>query len=363
MKKYPLLFLLLLLGLPLVKAYDFDDYAPTGQRLCFQIISAENHTCGIVRNDGDLPAGELVVPQQVMFQEEAYRVVELLSVMDACTGYHGAFESCEGLTHVTLPNSIIAIGGHAFGECAALVSVALPDSLVTLGPETFAGCISLAQINLPSTLTYIPQGMFRGCVSLERVELPAGIQTLEGYAFYDCERLSQITLNESLETIDEEVFSGCRALTMIDLPATLGYVGEYVFHHCDGLLEIISRNEVPPLVADVCAFYGVRESIPLRVPAIAMSAYAEAYGWNRFSNITSIEGNCVQDVDGEANEILVKEGKIKIVGAKSRVIIADVMGRVLFNDYCVSDSSFVVPQRGIYLVTIGSAPASKVMVF
>lgn len=52
------------------------------------------------------------------------------------------FDSCAGLTGVTLPETVREIGDYAFRACAALEYVYLPAALEKIGEGAFAGCSS-----------------------------------------------------------------------------------------------------------------------------------------------------------------------------------------------------------------------------
>ena len=48
-----------------------------------------------------------------------------------CIGY-AAFQSCDALHSVTIPDSVTSIGNQAFQSCSALQSVTIPDSVTTV---------------------------------------------------------------------------------------------------------------------------------------------------------------------------------------------------------------------------------------
>lgn len=52
------------------------------------------------------------------------------------------FDSCTGLTGVTLPETVREIGDYAFRACTALEYVYLPPALETVGEGVFSGCSS-----------------------------------------------------------------------------------------------------------------------------------------------------------------------------------------------------------------------------
>ena len=62
-----------------------------------------------------------------------------------------AFESCSGLTSVTIPDSVTSIGNYAFYNCNSLTSVTIGNGVTSIGRGTFALCSSLASITFNGT--------------------------------------------------------------------------------------------------------------------------------------------------------------------------------------------------------------------
>ena len=54
-----------------------------------------------------------------------------------------AFDSCSGLTNVTIPNSVTSIGNEAFRDCTGLTSVTIPNSVTNIGQGAFIFCYNL----------------------------------------------------------------------------------------------------------------------------------------------------------------------------------------------------------------------------
>lgn len=81
-----------------------------------------------------------------------------------------AFERSE-INSITIPNTIIEIGSHAFILCESLYTVIFEDNSVlqTIGESAFAMCTQLHSIELPESLVNIGRQAFGGCSNLEIV--------------------------------------------------------------------------------------------------------------------------------------------------------------------------------------------------
>lgn len=75
----------------------------------------------------------------------------------------GAFELCESLTSVTIPESVTEIGGNAFNNCTTLTSVTIPEGMMVIGELAFTDCTSLSSVTLPDSMTRIGDGAFMNC--------------------------------------------------------------------------------------------------------------------------------------------------------------------------------------------------------
>ena len=80
-----------------------------------------------------------------------------------------AFHGCNGLTSVTIPNSIRSIVDHAFKNCSGLTSVTIPNSVTSIGSVAFYGCSSLTSVTFGNSVTSIGYGAFYNCTGLTEV--------------------------------------------------------------------------------------------------------------------------------------------------------------------------------------------------
>ena len=149
-----------------------------------------------------------------------------------------AFEDCENLNSIQLPESITSIGDRAFYDCESLSSIQLPESVTSIGDSAFYYCVSLNSIQLPENLTNIGNAAFYHCDSLISIKLPERLTSIGDEVFYHCTSLSSITLPEGLTSIGNSVFKYCKSLSKIILPEGLKSIGKEAFFHCASLRSI-----------------------------------------------------------------------------------------------------------------------------
>ena len=77
-----------------------------------------------------------------------------------------AFQGCESLTSINIPNSVTTIGTHAFWGCKSLTNINIQNGVTTIGYEAFRLCESLTSINIPNSVTTIGMYAFLGCINL-----------------------------------------------------------------------------------------------------------------------------------------------------------------------------------------------------
>ena len=82
-----------------------------------------------------------------------------------------AFELCEELKKVELPEGITEIGRRAFSDCCRLETINLPKSLKSIGRLAFSGCTSLNNLEVPESVVNTANQTFQGCLGLTSVKL------------------------------------------------------------------------------------------------------------------------------------------------------------------------------------------------
>ena len=82
-----------------------------------------------------------------------------------------AFTLCTSLTSITIPSSVISIGGAFYG-CFSLKSIKIPSSVTSIGSYAFERCTSLTSIKIPSSVTSMGSGVFSHyCSNLQTINV------------------------------------------------------------------------------------------------------------------------------------------------------------------------------------------------
>ena len=160
-------------------------------------------------------------------------------IPDGVTSIAGsAFENCTGLKLVSLPQGLTDIGNYAFYNCMSLTGIALPDSVTGIGSYAFYGCGGLTSMVLPEGLTSIGENTFSACASLADIVLPSTLTSIGDLAFYDCASLTNMTLPDGLTHIGAYTFHNCTNLTSVRIPDSVTSIGDSAFYDCTSLTEI-----------------------------------------------------------------------------------------------------------------------------
>lgn len=154
MKKHIIIFLIALATTISATAYDFTDsglyYNITGEGTCevtYRTKPSQPYYNGKIN---------ATIPATVSYNGKSYTVTAI---------GQSAFDYCQSLKSIVLPNTVTVIGNNAFAECSNLTSITLPAGLATIEYQSFYNCTNLANIILPSSLKTIERGAFYLCKS------------------------------------------------------------------------------------------------------------------------------------------------------------------------------------------------------
>ena len=188
------------------------------------------------------PGGDVVVPDGVTDIYTAFEGCESITSIILPNGIERisaeAFQNCKNLVSITLPEGLKSILFQAFHDCTSLTSIILPQGISDISFTTFAGCTSLVNIIIPESVRSIGISAFSRCKSLQTIQLPQSLSSIQQWTFYNCASLKDIKLHDKVTSIDKEAFKGCSSLTSIDFPQSLRYIGYQAFADCTSLTSI-----------------------------------------------------------------------------------------------------------------------------
>lgn len=200
--------------------------------------------------------------------------------------------SVDGVTY-----TITGIGNEAFTGCRVytangitywngLTSVTLPETISSIGDGAFA-LSDVASVNIPQAVNTLPMGCFGNCTKLTSITVPSHVKTIGEMAYYGCTGATTLTLEEGVESIGEMAFFDCNKLTEVTIPSTVKTIGNRVFGGTEKNLSKIAAYHVkattPPMLEGV--LYQAAEGVSpiIYVPVGSGSTYQNAAGWNQLT--------------------------------------------------------------------------------
>lgn len=229
-----------------------------------------------------------------------------------------AFDDCQEVSSIELPDSIETIGANAFSGCWALSDISLPESITSIGEGAFSCCYALKELTIPNSVESIgdallvasnsiksisipkldgfigslfgaasvaegkklipatlekvkitgeqdalAEGAFEGCQKIVSVILPESLSAISARAFLGCRSLSSVTA-PGVKTIGKEAFKACTSLRVLDLPECFEKIEDHAFAGCKNLtINFAADLETAKAVLDASA------ELPKKVKTIA----------------------------------------------------------------------------------------------
>ena len=228
-----------------------------------------------VKNAAD-DVTDVDIPKYVSYKGYSYKITSI---------EERAFEECESLTSITIPNGVTSIGWHAFSWCKSLTNITIPGSVTSIGKAAFGGCVSLTSITIPNGVTSIGWDAFIHCRSLTNITIPNSVTSIGGYAFWNCTSLTSITIPNSVTGIEDSTFKGCKSLTSITIPNSVTSIGTQAFYDCTSLTSITIPNSVTSIGEN--AFRGCESLTSITIPNSVTSIWYSAFaGCTSLTSIT-----------------------------------------------------------------------------
>lgn len=217
----------------------------------------------------DKKAQRITIPSKVIYDGEEY---EVMFIRD------GAFEDCDNLTSIILPDSLRMISSSTFRGCYDKIKeIYLPDNLLL--STSAMDCLSNLQrylvsdknkyhsaidgvlfnkeknmilrfpkgrggaYSIPNGVSCIGGHAFKDCIKLTSIDIPGSVKSIGGYAFYECKGLSNINISDGVEKIELRAFDGVENCEKLYIPKSVRDIGSYAFDHIEKLKEFIVSED------------------------------------------------------------------------------------------------------------------------
>ena len=236
-------------------------------------------------------SGDVIIPEQFVYAGTNYTVTSI--------GGH-AFENCNSITSITIPNSIKSISEYAFYKCGKLSAVKVHDlaawcnidfkgfaaSPLQYAHRLYVNDEEIVDLVIPSKVTTINRDAFKGCTSITSVKIPNNVTNIGYESFYGCTSLTSATIgdnnNVASTIIGFRAFSGCSGLESVTIGNNVMQIERNAFEHCTSLASIIIPNSVKSIGSHV--FMGCTNLSSVKLPENISSIE-----WATFAGCSSIE--------------------------------------------------------------------------
>ncbi|MDE7161148.1 MAG: leucine-rich repeat domain-containing protein, partial [Anaeroplasmataceae bacterium] len=157
-----------------------------------------------------------------------------------------AFYNNDGLTFVTVPESVVTLGKSVFAYSDGITNFKLENALI--GERMFDSCLGLNYVIIPENITKVDPYAFANCTNLG-LHLADGVLAVTfendyiGSHMFDSDiNIEKVVIPAIITTIDDYAFAKCTGITEIEFLNT--FLGEYMFYKCTGLTELVVPENI-----------------------------------------------------------------------------------------------------------------------
>ncbi len=252
--------------------------------------------------------GPLTIPSTITIKGKEYKVEEI---------EENAFKGCQGLTEITIPQSVKKIASDVFsftnklttiyytgtikswceieaGTCwidteyqlyidgVKVENVVIEGDVKKIGDCVFYSCESLISVDILDGVAEIGKETFCGCKNLKRIQIANTVNKIGEYAMACCPLLNSVNLSEGIIEIECGMLAWCKSLPAIKIPDSVTEIGENAFEGCSTLISVV----IPEGVSEICpsAFSGCAT-----LPAIEIPSSVKIIGDSAFGNCNMLK--------------------------------------------------------------------------
>lgn len=254
------------------------------------LIYFDSHTACVCPRIGAKYSGDIVIPPVISFLREEFTVNRIAT---------RAFERCDGLTSLKLPDTIVELEPYCVSYCPNITTVTIPGSVESIMPIAFTGS-GLESVTFEASDKEL--GFYNDCSVM--------------IGEFHCDKLKEIVTSRCFDTGHREFHSmgkywiwthGFDYVTDIRIPAG-AQVKDFIERNTlRGQIENLNigkdAGEFPASLTDykslkkltlgdetprTCPEFTDEQfmTVELNVPESAVEAYRETEGWKNFLNVT-----------------------------------------------------------------------------
>ena len=302
----------------------FDDMPLVSNGLNFIISDKTAHVVkGTYEGDIEIPASvslynksyDVVAIDKEAFQESNLTSIIIPNTVISIGGW--AFEYCQSLTSLTIPNSVKYIGEAAFADCP-YTSVRMGNGVISIEKDAFGGCSNLKKVIVPDMSAWCAidfkdvesNPLKNGCslysdenTEITDLTIPSDVTSICNYAFAGCTSLTSVTIPNRLTSVGDQAFFDCRGLLTVNILAEELSIGSSAFVNCFSVKDVYCYTESSNIEWDGDGFGGVT-----KFHVVEKSAYEEKFN-NTNVNFTDV--------------FTISDINYKIVSATEKTVLVD----------------------------------------
>ena len=265
----------------------------------YYTLDGASMTAEIAVQSSSTAVGDIVIGDSVSYDGASYAVTGMADE---------AFEDCNQLTSIVLPQTLRYLGKNAFLRCTNLTSCIIPDSTITEIPFEAFWKAGLIEFRVPEGVTTIVQRSFEQMPNLQRVHLANSVKSLTSWSFYDLPALQDPIYTDSLFVLMPRSYSGAYTI-----PSGIKVICNDAFGGCTKITSLTIPEGVERIESQSLFFSGHGKVSNLHIPASVEYIGPNAICSGRLSTLTVAEGN--MHYASQNNVIYTKDMKTLIFGA------------------------------------------------
>lgn len=247
--------------------YDFQE-----DGIYYNVLTRGDRPTVEVTNNGSTGCyeGDYTIPDSVLHNGTWYRVTRIGD---------DAFNHCEGLIALVLPQTIESMGKNAVLYCRSLATINLPDAITSMGDSCLRNSDRIRSVRMPDGMDEVPPYFLSGCSRVRSLHLPQHLKTIrrDGLAGTG---LDSITFPDGMKSIERGAFWACLNLKRVRIPASVERLGDFIFWYCDSLSDVHVSWQKPPSITNI---FQNLENVTLHVPTGTRDVYLKSEYWKELN--------------------------------------------------------------------------------